>query len=65
MRHSDVDNGALVQAIQADGRVYLSHAEFDGETWLRPCFTNPRTTESDVYAVMDIVDELAQGMMHP
>lgn len=65
LRHTGIDNGALLQRIQADGRVYLSHAEVDGETWLRPCFTNPRTSDADVYSVMSVIDELAHGMLHP
>ncbi len=65
LRHVGVDNSALVRAIQGDGRVYVSHADLDGRTWLRPCFTNPRTTDADVLALMDVADELVHGTMHP
>ena len=58
MRHEGVDNAALVEAIQQDGRVYVSHAQMDGQTWLRPCFTNPRTTSADVQALIDVADEI-------
>jgi len=30
----------------------------DGQTWLRPCFTNPRTTSADVQALIDVADEI-------
>ena len=50
-----------MQRLQADGRVYISHATVDGETWLRPCFTNVRTTASDVQALMDVADEVSRS----
>ena len=55
-------NGALAEAIQADGRVYLSSALIDGELWLRPCFVNYRTTEEDVLALIDVARELGQRL---
>jgi aromatic-L-amino-acid decarboxylase len=51
-------NDALCAAIIEDGRVYLSPAQIDGETWLRPCFTNFRTDMSDVDALFEVIDEL-------
>ncbi len=59
MRKNGVDNAELVQRLQSDGRVYISHADVDGETWLRPCFTNVRTTPDDVRALMDVADEVS------
>ena len=59
MRKPGIDNAELVQRLQADGRVYISHATVDGETWLRPCFTNVRTTASDVQVLMDVADEVS------
>ena len=59
MRKPGVDNAELVKRLQADGRVYISHATVDGETWLRPCFTNVRTTTSDVEVLMDVADEVS------
>ncbi len=59
MRKPGIDNAELVQRLQADGRVYISHATVDGETWLRPCFTNVRTTASDVDVLMDVADEVS------
>ena len=58
-------NQALSEALQADGRVYLSSALIDGEVWLRPCFVNFRTTEEDVLALLEVTrevgDKLAAG----
>lgn len=62
LRRSDVDNAQLVRDLQADGRVYVSHALIDGETWLRPCFTNIRTTQDDVGALLSIADEVAESL---
>ncbi len=59
MRKPGLDNAELVTRLQADGRVYISHAVVDGETWLRPCFTNPRTTAEDVRVLMDVADDVA------
>ncbi len=54
----DAHNDALCQAIQRDGRVYVSPATIDDHVWLRPCFTNFRTTSADVAALLDVAEEL-------
>ena len=56
-------NQALAEAIQADGRVYLSSALIDGQVWLRPCFVNFRTTEEDVLALLDVARELGDRLV--
>jgi aromatic-L-amino-acid decarboxylase len=61
MRKAGIDNAELVKRLQADGRVYISHAVVDGETWLRPCFTNVRTTSSDVDVLMEVADEISRA----
>ena len=61
MRKPGIDNAELVKRLQADGRVYISHATVGGETWLRPCFTNVRTTASDVQVLMDVADEVSSA----
>jgi aromatic-L-amino-acid decarboxylase len=55
-------NQAIAEAIQADGRVYLSSALIDGDVWLRPCFVNFRTTEDDVVALLDVARELGERL---
>ncbi len=62
--HADVGehNRRLAEAIQADGRVWMSSALIDEEVWLRPCFVNFRTTEEDVLDLVEIVAELGQRL---
>lgn len=52
-------NAKLCTAIEKDGRVFLSPAEIEGETWLRPCFTNFRTQLSDVDALFTVIEEVS------
>jgi aromatic-L-amino-acid decarboxylase len=54
----DLHNEALCRAMQDDGRVYISPAVIDGRTWLRPCFTNFRTTTEDVHITLAVAAEL-------
>lgn len=63
LRYRDIDNADLVRALQRDGRVFISHAVVDGQTWLRPCFTNVRTTVTDIEVLMEVADEIARGMV--
>ncbi len=58
-RDADRRNAALLQAVDARGRVYLSNATIRGAFALRACFVNHRTTDADVAAVVDEV--LAAG----
>ena len=55
-------NQALAEALQADGRVYLSSALIDDEVWLRPCFVNFRTTEEDVLALVEVTREVGSSL---
>ena len=54
----DLHNEVLCRAMQDDGRVYISPAVIDGRTWLRPCFTNFRTTTEDVHITLAVAAEL-------
>ena len=60
--HISAHNAALCAAIIEDGRVYLSPAQIDGETWLRPCFTNFRTEMIDVDALFTVIDEIGNRL---
>ena len=53
-------NTQLCMAIQSDGRVYLSPATIDGNVWLRPCFTNFRTTTADVMETLAVIIEMIE-----
>jgi aromatic-L-amino-acid/L-tryptophan decarboxylase len=57
----DAHNERILQALQRDGRVYLSNATIDGRFALRACITNFRTTRADVERVLTVVRELAAG----
>jgi aromatic-L-amino-acid decarboxylase len=55
-------NRRIYEAILEDGRIYLSPATIDGEIWLRPCYTNFRTTASDVEALFEVIRDLGQRL---
>jgi aromatic-L-amino-acid decarboxylase len=59
---TDIDrhNDELCRAMQRDGRVYISPAIIDGQTWLRPCFTNFRTTTDDVHVLLAVAAEIGE-----
>ncbi|MFL5264908.1 MAG: aminotransferase class V-fold PLP-dependent enzyme [Anaeromyxobacteraceae bacterium] len=52
---ADARNAAILAAVNRRGRVYLSNAVVNGAFALRACFTNHRTTEADVDAVVEEV----------
>jgi len=54
----DAHNARLGRELQLDGRVYVAPAVIDGEVYLRPCFVNYRTVDSDVRALVDVAREL-------
>ena len=58
----DAHNMALTFAMQKDGRVFISPAQIDGRSYLRPCFVNYRTDESDAQAVLDVARELGRSI---
>jgi aromatic-L-amino-acid decarboxylase len=49
----------LADAVNADGRIRLAAARIDGESCLRACVVNYRTTEEDVRSVPTVVGEIA------
>lgn len=58
----DAHNDALYRAMQRDGRVFISPGTIDGQVWLRPCFTNFRTTQSDVHALLEVAEEIGSAI---
>jgi aromatic-L-amino-acid decarboxylase len=58
----DRHNEALCRAMQHDGRVYISPAVIDGRIWLRPCFTNFRTTVDDVRVTLAVAAEIGSAI---
>lgn len=59
---SDEFQTQLVQRLQEDGRVFVSAAEIDGRIWMRPCFTNFRTSEADALSLLDVAADVAKSM---
>lgn len=55
-------NEALYKALQRNGRVFISPGEIDGGTWLRPCYTNFRTTTDDVHVLLDVAAEIGTAI---
>ena len=55
-------NAKLQLAVIDDGRVYISPAQIDGNTWLRPCFTNFRTTKDDVVIAFETIREISEQL---
>ena len=48
-------NAAIARRMQREGDAYVTSAVVDGQTVLRPCITNFRTTEDDITALVEIV----------
>jgi aromatic-L-amino-acid decarboxylase len=59
----DAHNLALLQAINDDGRIYLTQTKVDGETGLRFQVGQFETTVEDVALAYDVIVELANLLM--
>ncbi len=59
---SDAFQSLLVAKLQADGRVFVSSAEIEGRIWMRPCFTNFRTTQEDVLSLLEVAADVAASL---
>lgn len=59
---SDEFQTLLVQKLQEDGRVFVSAAEIEGRIWMRPCFTNFRTSEEDALSLLEVAADVAKSM---
>ena len=62
IRDLDEHNARLVEALQADGGVWIAPARVDGKVCLRPCVVNYRTTDDDVLALVDLTRELGDRL---
>jgi aromatic-L-amino-acid decarboxylase len=58
----DAHNLALLQAINDDGRIYLTQAKVDGKSGLRFQVGQFETIEQDVALAYDVIVELAQSI---
>jgi aromatic-L-amino-acid decarboxylase len=59
---SDEFQTQLISKLQADGRVFVSGAEIGGRIWMRPCFTNFRTSLEDALSLLDVAADVAKSM---
>lgn len=60
-------NDQLIQAMETDGRVFLTGTKIKGRIVLRTCFINYRTTRDDIDRLLTIIDEVREeisGRMH-
>ena len=55
-------NLALIDAVRATGRAFLSSTRLRGRTAIRFCFVNWRTTAADVEEVVRLLGELGTGL---
>jgi aromatic-L-amino-acid decarboxylase len=58
----DAHNLALLQAINDDGRIYLTQAKVDGKSGMRFQVGQFETTEDDVTLAFDVITDLARSM---
>ena len=58
----DQHNLALVQAINDDGRIYLTQTKLDGRTVIRFQAGSFASTEADVHMAYDVITEIATRM---
>lgn len=55
-------NTQLLQALERDGRVFLSGTKIRGQTALRACSVNHRLRRSDVDFLLDVIREVAETL---
>jgi glutamate/tyrosine decarboxylase-like PLP-dependent enzyme len=59
---TDTLNLALIDAVRASGRAFLSSTRLRGRVAIRFCFINWRTSAGDVDAVVELLGELGRGL---
>ena len=57
-------NNQLLEALEQDGRVFLSGTKIRGQTALRACSVNHRLRRSDVDFLLDVIREVARDAMN-
>jgi glutamate/tyrosine decarboxylase-like PLP-dependent enzyme len=53
-------NRQLLESIQQEGQVFLTSTELNGQTVLRACIVNFRTTEADLDMLLNVIAEAGQ-----
>ncbi len=59
---TDTLNAAIVDAVNADGRIFISSTKLHGRTVLRMAIGNERTTRDDVVLAWDVIRQAAERM---
>ncbi len=60
VRDLDAHNAELVRRLQEGGEFWVAPARIDGRLYLRPCLVNFRTSDEDVVAFVEHVEELGR-----
>jgi glutamate/tyrosine decarboxylase-like PLP-dependent enzyme len=55
----------VVEIVQRSGQAFLTSTELNGQTVLRACVVNFRTTEADLDALLDAIAEAGQQFTNP
>ncbi|WP_441001089.1 pyridoxal phosphate-dependent decarboxylase family protein [Fodinibius sp. SL11] len=55
-------NDQIIQAIEEDGRIFLTGTKINGKTALRVCFINPRTNKDDIQLLKKVVLEIGKKL---
>jgi len=58
----DALNRTLLEQVQLGGRAFLSSTVIHGRFWLRACLVNPRSSESGVLSLLEVLREAAVGI---
>lgn len=62
-RGSDEDNRALLDAVNASGKAFLSHTVLNGRVVLRLAIGNMRTTWEDLNEVWELIQDVAKNRL--
>ena len=58
----DAHNAEIVRRIQEGGEFWVAHARIDDHVYIRPCIVNFRTTDTDVLAFVEQVEEIGRSL---
>jgi aromatic-L-amino-acid decarboxylase len=58
----DAHNAEIVRRIQEGGEFWVAHARIDDRIYIRPCIVNFRTTDTDVLAFVEQVEEIGRSL---
>jgi len=57
-------NDRLINAVEQDGRIFLTGTRIGGKTVLRVCLINHRRTRKDVDYLLDVLEEIGTSLTH-